>query len=263
VTKFTLNAYPIGQVWGGLVTYDVDQIDQVLQATSDFAANNTDLDAGIVTFIVSANKTLSLLLNIFYNSPSPPSNGVFDGFLSIANTSSDVTTRSFLDFVIGVSGPTLNPGHLRGQQSTVSIPELTMPVLHQMAEQTKVAQIDSGIALVWLEPVIPSSVIRENISASAYPHSSYFTSLMLIGLWPDAAEDAKGVSAVKQANAAIEAAVRADHQDNAGLVQYPNHAIGDVPASEIFGPNLPRLEALVKLYDPEGIMKRTGGFKIF
>ncbi|CCO33555.1 hypothetical protein BN14_07638 [Rhizoctonia solani AG-1 IB] len=49
VTKFTLLAFPQGQVWGGLQTFTATNLDRVNQATADFAANVTDPKASIIT----------------------------------------------------------------------------------------------------------------------------------------------------------------------------------------------------------------------
>ncbi|KAG8708586.1 hypothetical protein FRC09_001150 [Ceratobasidium sp. 395] len=49
VTKFTLLAFPQGQVWGGLRTFTFDQIPRINNATVDFINGITDPKAGIIT----------------------------------------------------------------------------------------------------------------------------------------------------------------------------------------------------------------------
>jgi FAD/FMN-containing dehydrogenase len=49
VTKFTLLAFPQGEVWGGLQTFTFDQLDKVNAATVNFVKNVTDPKAGIIT----------------------------------------------------------------------------------------------------------------------------------------------------------------------------------------------------------------------
>lgn len=49
VTKFTLLAFPQGQVWGGLVTYTGDQLSGVNKATFNFLNNVNDPKAAIIT----------------------------------------------------------------------------------------------------------------------------------------------------------------------------------------------------------------------
>lgn len=49
VTKFTLTAYPQGQVWGGLIIYTGDQFEALSNATSNFVTNNRDPKAAIIT----------------------------------------------------------------------------------------------------------------------------------------------------------------------------------------------------------------------
>lgn len=49
MTKFTLLAFPQGQVWGGLQTFTASRLDRINAATADFAANVTDPKAAIIT----------------------------------------------------------------------------------------------------------------------------------------------------------------------------------------------------------------------
>ncbi len=49
--------------------------------------------------------------------------------------------------------------------------------------------------------------------------------------------------------------------DPAKDFSYPNYALGDTPATEIYGPtNTQRLAAIRKRIDPDGVMELAGGF---
>lgn len=49
VTEFTLQTFPQGQVWGGLMTFTGDHFEAIATATANFAQNNTDPKAAIIT----------------------------------------------------------------------------------------------------------------------------------------------------------------------------------------------------------------------
>lgn len=45
------------------------------------------------------------------------------------------------------------------------------------------------------------------------------------------------------------------------VAKYPNYALWTSTPQEIYGSALPKLRELQKVYDPQGLMKRAGGFK--
>lgn len=47
----------------------------------------------------------------------------------------------------------------------------------------------------------------------------------------------------------------------AGAAVYPNYAIFDTPLSNIYGSNLPALQALKASVDPTNVMGLAGGFR--
>jgi hypothetical protein len=95
------------------MTFAKPHIPLVLEAITDFAANNTDPDANIVgTYIHAPGSAPELSILTFYNGPTLPS-AIFDKFLSIPRASEDLRTRPFTDLISAVSAPYLNPTHLR------------------------------------------------------------------------------------------------------------------------------------------------------
>ncbi|KAE9372168.1 FAD-binding domain-containing protein [Stipitochalara longipes BDJ] len=106
VTKYTLRTYPIGKVWGGVITYRVNYASQILSATQDFIENNQDPRAAMFATFELLLKGLDefAAVFLFYNGESPPS-GLFDGFLNIPNTSNQLQTQSYS--ALGTSIPSL------------------------------------------------------------------------------------------------------------------------------------------------------------
>ncbi|KDN42352.1 hypothetical protein RSAG8_06843, partial [Rhizoctonia solani AG-8 WAC10335] len=141
VTKFTVLAFPQGQVWGGLQTFTFDQLDKVKAATLDkvkaatvnFAQNVKDPKAGIIpTFnFILEQPGVSLLM--FYDGPTPPA-GIFDEFQSIIHFTSDVKTRSFTSLV--QASPANATYGLRGAFNTVALKNYSRPLIDQVLNQS-------------------------------------------------------------------------------------------------------------------------------
>ena len=98
-----------------------DQFAAVSSAIATFSANNTDTKAAILPSYNSAAGLVrvlhsiglsnvtdrgsspkpGMLLILFYDAPTPPV-GLFDSFTEIPAVTSDVKTRSFVDFVTSI-----------------------------------------------------------------------------------------------------------------------------------------------------------------
>ena len=61
---------------------------------------------------------------------------------------------------------------------------------------------------------------------------------------------------------AIRSAADAEGQNITNAFQYSNYALEDTTAEQLFGDNVPRLEAIQAAVDPSGVMKLTSGFKV-
>lgn len=67
---------------------------------------------------------------------------------------------------------------------------------------------------------------------------------------------------MKQMSSTLQAEAIKEGQKIQNAPWYPNYALYSDPVSQFYGPNLPRLQAIKKQYDPENVMGLTGGFKI-
>jgi FAD/FMN-containing dehydrogenase len=67
--------------------------------------------------------------------------------------------------------------------------------------------------------------------------------------------------AVKQSVERLRAVAVSEGQQIEQAPLYPNYAIYDTPLEAMYGDNLPRLQALKKLHDPDNVMGLAGGFK--
>ncbi|KAK1987689.1 FAD binding domain-containing protein [Colletotrichum cereale] len=101
VTKYVLQAHPIGQIWGGnLIFRNGDKTDEILKAIRDFTENYTDPKAAIIATseLTLLNGVNIWILFLFYDGPQPPK-GIFDGFLNAKPTINTCKTRSYTEFL--------------------------------------------------------------------------------------------------------------------------------------------------------------------
>jgi hypothetical protein len=68
-------------------------------------------------------------------------------------------------------------------------------------------------------------------------------------------------SAIRESADSLRAAAQKDGQDVEHAVVYPNYALFDTPLQDMYGQNVPTLQALRQAIDPEDVMGLAGGFK--
>lgn len=266
VTQITLKTYPIGQIWGGLITYTENTFPQLAQAVANFSENNTDPKAQILTTYNSAIGFAGVTQVLFYDAPTPP-DGLFDQFMAIPYFTKDVGTMSFLDLVkLTPSNATANT---RGVFNTVSILDYSVDMLNVIANETTYW----GSELTWasgflvsfdVEPFLPSLFSHGTTSASAYPPSRAqpLLPLNLCWTWLDEADDERFWEAITQSADNVKAKAVSFGQNVGNAPLYGNYAIFSTPLEYIFGDQLARLQSIKQRYDPGNVMGLTGGWKV-
>jgi hypothetical protein len=114
-----------------------------------------------------------------------------------------------------------------------------------------------------VEPFLPS-IYSHNSATTAFPpvRSLGFTPFNIYYAYTASLFDSDFYDAAKASAATVMNAAIAGGQSN--LVDapvYPNYAIFDTPLTNIYGGNLPSLQALKTSIDPTNIMGLAGGFK--
>ncbi|CAE6360683.1 unnamed protein product [Rhizoctonia solani] len=263
VTKFTLLAFPQGQVWGGLKTFTANNLDKVNKATADFVANVTDPKAGIITTynFLLGQPGVSLLM--FYDGPTPPA-GIFERFTSIPHFTSDVSTRSFLSLV-GASPSNATYG-FRGAFNTVALKTYSPALIEQVLNQSKTwgshAALRFGFFISYdVEPFLPSMSKRSK--GGAYPHDDFLAPLNLYYAWVGESEDEWYHAALEESTRFIREQAIAEGQDIGGAkqIKYGNYASATEDLASLYGPNLDRLKTIKNKYDPKNVMALAGGYR--
>ncbi|OCH91179.1 FAD-binding domain-containing protein [Obba rivulosa] len=264
VTKFTVNAFPQTQVWGGLITFTQDYLEAVNNATLKFATEVTDPKASIITtynFLLGEAGVSQLL---FYDGPTPPS-GIFDDFLAIQSFTSDVSTRSFLSLV--QASPSNATSGTRAIFHTVSLLEYSASMLDAVLNETTFwgerLGLDSATFISYdVEPFLPS--VFSHGSDSAYPpdRSRGLLPLNIYFAWTlPTSDDIMQDAALQSASFLTQKAV-AGGQDITDAALYGNYAIFSTQLSQIYGSNLARLQTIKAQYDPQNVMGLAGGWKL-
>lgn len=263
VTSFTLRTFPQGQVWGGLITFTENVLDQVNKATADFQMNNTDPKASIITtynFLLGAPGVSQL---IFYDGPTPPT-GLFDEFLAIPYLTKDISTRSFLSLV--QASPANATSSTRAFFNTVSVTGYPLSLVQDVMNET----IYWGSSLQWISGVFISYDVEAFLpslfshgSNSAYPpdRSQGLLPLNIYYAWELPTSDNDMHQAILQTQATLKAKAIALGQNISNAALYNNYAVYDTPLEAMYGNNVPKLQALKAEIDPNNVMGLAGGFR--
>ncbi|KAH6890861.1 hypothetical protein BKA70DRAFT_1538144 [Coprinopsis sp. MPI-PUGE-AT-0042] len=271
VTSFTVKAHPIGKVWGGTLTYPIEQLDALINATAEYSTNGSlDVSKAIMVYQLSAtNGTLTCGTILFYDGPTPPP-GHFDAFLNIPGVAGEVKTLdTFWNFADSVKPPA-DTGH-RGTWYSAPIMTWTRELLVSVAElakeySIKAAQQSKSIRAFTNEfdPFGPRAYSFDR--GSAWPHgpSNAFNTFTCLLQWSDAGDDQLAFDlAVEYHDKVWEKAIELGVSRPEGEAFYPPNYSQDVtPPSRIYGPNLPWLKEVKARVDPDNIIALTGGFKI-
>ncbi|KAH0837952.1 hypothetical protein J3R83DRAFT_6187 [Lanmaoa asiatica] len=260
VTQFTMKAFPQTQVWGGTISYNTSQVDQLTKATAAFAAKNADPKANVLTsygYFQGGGNGVNVAI-LFYDAPSPPA-GLFDDFLT-DNSNTEVFARSFLSLVQS-SNANSTFGLRRSAFNTISVFTYTEDFLQRMLNEAiswgTILPLEYGYVTFNAEPLLPS-IYNHTTLPSAWPGSRAlsFSPISLVFGWTgDGTTDDVMVAGIKECAANLQA--NATEQ----LPLYGNYALADTPLEAMYGVNVERLTNIKKEVDPENVMGLAGGFK--
>ncbi|KAF2019503.1 FAD-binding domain-containing protein [Aaosphaeria arxii CBS 175.79] len=101
VTRFTIEAHPIGKVWGGMRIYDAANADKIYAALHNFIPNGADdpKAAIILTNVDAVGGIRTILIFYFYDGTTPPINSPLAELLAIPSILSTTKARSYADLL--------------------------------------------------------------------------------------------------------------------------------------------------------------------
>ncbi|GME28882.1 FAD-binding domain-containing protein [Neofusicoccum parvum] len=250
------------QVYGGIAIYGNDELDDLLNATAKFDAENTDPKAQIITTLEGLETGTIGLVLFFYDGPDRPAN--FAPFDNISTIIDHTKTQTFAEFVKGF--PSNIVTNARGTFHTFSTSKLTPAFLAAVKNETdtlgKVGLSHSGTSISYdIEPFLKT--YGDNATDSAYPHANSPLPLNLYFAWMSSDDDQFWYDAMRSSvqnlkNVAIEEGIY-----SSDFTAYPNYAISNTTAEELYGAkNAARLSSIRSQVDPDGVMQLAGGFSI-
>ncbi|KAG1839891.1 FAD dependent oxidoreductase [Suillus subalutaceus] len=251
VTTVTVNTHPQSLVWGGLVSYSMNEWAAASSAIANYSATVTDPKASMYNaFNYIAG--VPIMANIlFYDGPTPPA-GIFDEFLAIPAIVALVSTRRYVDLVQSL--PLNATAGLRTVFSSVAMVDATVPVMDMIVNETtfwskKLASSSAGIVTYGVDIFLPT-IYDHVASPTAYPpsRSQGYSYIELFYGWTESKYDSTIFDAVSASGQNIIDSLVADGQDVANVAVYPNHA-----------PPNTTLERIA--VDPDNVMALTGGWK--
>ncbi|KAF5327189.1 hypothetical protein D9619_004973 [Psilocybe cf. subviscida] len=255
VTKFTLKVFPQTQVWGGLIFNAESMIPAVSAATAKFQAEVKDPKAAIITLVSEV---------LFYDAPTPPK-GIFDDFLAIPATTTDISTRSFLSLVL--SSPVTNISK-RGMYEGLPIIQATPEVLKVIVNETKfwgpALENKSALSLSYSVELFLPTLYSHNTEKTAFPpvRNIPFQPFNLAFSWNSSEFDRDFNSAMlTSATHVKQKAIALGQEQLKNAPTYPNYAALGTPLQEMYGANIPALRQLKSRIDPDNVMSLAGGWK--
>lgn len=264
VTRVTVKTYPQSQVWGGRVSYSLDQWEAAGLAIANFGANVSDPKASIYNTYNYISGVAEMSSILFYDAPTCPE-GMFDEFLSAPHTEEDISTRSYISLIQSL--PLNATSGLRSVFHWAAMEEITMPVLDMVVNETLFwgAELtNSSLRIVSYDVDIYLSTLYDHVdSPTAYPpsRSRGYSFIQVYYGWADSRYDDTIFDAVDASVQHMNQALTDLGQDVANVAVYPNNAPPDMALENMYGDNLPRLRAIKKAVDPDNVMGLAGGWK--
>ncbi|KAI0260021.1 FAD-binding domain-containing protein [Gloeopeniophorella convolvens] len=215
VTKFTFKVHPQGQVWGGIISYPPDQLDALNGAIVNFEERVDDSRAMVFLSLTFIPSRVALSVVLFYDGPSPPE-GLFDDFLTLQIDKSDVSSRSYADFVRSMSTGSTDLAGFRVFYSTVPVNNYLPAFMDAIINQTsvwgrKLTSLDENALLgIGVEP-FPRGMLTHG-TPSAYPpdRSQALFPTLISPLWTNSSLDGFVVDMLHEISGSLHAAALED-----------------------------------------------------
>ncbi|TFK95094.1 hypothetical protein BDV98DRAFT_598799 [Pterulicium gracile] len=269
VTRFTVNVFEQGPVWGGLVAYPITEQELFIDALMTFNEAR-DVKAGILTGFhvdTSSSDGSFIFAILFYNGPTAPA-GMFDKFLAMPALSNAVLPdRTFLSFLETYVLPKRAGQRMFAENINVKgyTPELIRHMFTEATADTLGAFSVTGIDAAIL-PIQDTGFKTKALDTAWPPHRQFMLlPAYLEAQFDDATHDSTVRSELQQLRESILQVALAEGQypsDTTLRYEYLCSAGPAVTLDQIYGLSVARLRQVKLQVDPENIMGLAGGHKI-
>jgi len=268
VTDFTMKTFPQTEVWGGQIVYSPAQFEQVRAAIADFSIHSQDPKAVVLPLYTGVGKTQAIVGTVFYDGPTPPP-GIFDKFTNIPSISSDLKTRSYLNMILSLSMDSYADTWISIQ--SLGVKHFTEPFLAAIESELAFWSAEltpkGATSLVYVvEPFLQNYLSHAN-SPSAFPDPAARepgnapAPIHIVFSWNNPIHGGSFVAAAESTARHLSDIAQAEGLLTQPLALYGNDVGFNTPLVDIYGGNLPALQALKAKIDPKNIMDLAGGFK--
>lgn len=130
----------VPMIYGGTRLYGGNEVDDIVNATSQFEAMNRDPKATVITSILGSGLGAIATTQFFYDGPQEPASfQAFDGIQTLLIDS--VKTQKFSDFVASIPSDLRRPTNFRGTWDTFSTTGTTLTFLQALKKEAEVGYI--------------------------------------------------------------------------------------------------------------------------
>jgi hypothetical protein len=249
-------------VYGGIAQYTPGAATrQVINATQEFYATNTDSKAQIITTVNGEVEGSTSLVLFFYDGPTRPA--LFKPFNNIPTVFNDIRSQTFSTFVSSV--PSELSQNIRGTFNTISTSQLTLGFLAAVYNETKFygASIALHAATTIAYDIEPFLQYGKYASDSAYPHASSPLPLNIYFAWIGAENDQYWYNAIHASTSHLKQVAINEGIYPSDSTAYPNYAVSGISATDLYdAANAARLASVRQQIDPNSVMEPAGGFPI-
>ncbi|KAH8731845.1 hypothetical protein GQ44DRAFT_670461 [Phaeosphaeriaceae sp. PMI808] len=271
ITNFKLNAFPLGQMWGGQRIYTENNFPAVLDAIHKFAVTGSSKDtdaAQIVSFTAIPNVGNIAIVQMHYAQPIANAS-VHADLEAIPSIISNTGFGSVADMAVK-----MNEGQTDGlRQSqwdvTLTINRELSTFLTKVfyAELPSIKNFDGAFATISIQPITEGQMkgMQKNggnalgLNASKGP---YFI-MNMSSRWTNPADDAAILKFLSSVTKQVKAEAQAKGLDNEYIYMNYGSQFQD-PISTYGSQNVDRLRAISKKYDPQQVFQNLhpGHFKL-
>jgi len=254
ITELVVKAYPKPtQIYSGFLSFPMSQFNDIREHVVNTTATNTDPNVALLLgVILSDGVQTAIVIPIVLGDESFAKQALswiweLPGVL--LDTTAPMSWEELQDFQLAlVSHPAMTSNY---QQHSVVVKFLTTAVINAAVDwQTELLQDPrwAGLQLLF-EPFIPGA-FASHYTDGPWPHSSETMHIVQLIIEQvnatDPGDAEENINQLRFGGSLIERAAGIGNV----LERYPNYVLQGTPAIEFYGPNLPRLEALKKQFDP-------------